>query len=74
MIKPTPEEFQQISKEELLRIIKEYLNQTRGICQKENLDKEDFESPGWALKQAHINGMIKMINKLENFIPIKELT
>lgn len=63
------EEYKEYSKADVIKIIRDYLKQTRGACQKENLDKEDFESPGWALKQAHTNGMIKMINKLENILP-----
>ena len=63
------DEYKNFSKADVIRIIREYLKQNKGICQKENLDKHDFESPGWALRQAHANGMIKMINKLENFLP-----
>lgn len=63
------DEYKEYNKADVIKIIRDYLNQTRGICQKENLDDEDFDSPSWALKQAHTNGMIKMINKLENILP-----
>lgn len=62
-------DYNTYSKETVIEIIREYLSECKGVCQKENLDDEDFNSPSWALKQAHTNGMIKMINKLNNFLP-----
>lgn len=69
MMKLKSEEYKEYSKSDVIQIIRDYLKENRGICQKNNLDDEDFDSPSWALKQAHTNGMIKMINKLENFLP-----
>ena len=69
ILKLKSEEYTTYSKDNVIEIIQEYLKECKGKCQKENLDSDDFESPGWALKQAHTNGMIKMINKLENFLP-----
>lgn len=57
------------SKSDVISILQEYLKECKGVCQKDNLDDEDFNSPSWALKQAHNNGMIKLINKITNFLP-----
>lgn len=63
------EEYKDYSKADVIKTIKEYLSECKTTCLKSNLSDEDFDSPSWALRQASNSGMIKMINKMENFLP-----
>lgn len=60
---------QELSKQEIIKLIRDYcLDQKEGYL-KDNLSDEDFMSASWSLKQAHNSGYIKMCNKLINFLP-----
>lgn len=63
------DKYKDYSKRQVINFIKEYLQQCKETIQKDNYNNEDFDSPSWALKQASNIGQLKMINKLEDFLP-----
>ena len=62
-------ESQELSKAETLKIIREYCEEQKLAMLKGNMSDEDFDSPSWALRQAHNTGFVKMCTRLLNFIP-----
>jgi len=62
-------ESKALSKEETIKIIRAYCEEQKLSCLKGNISDDDFDSPSWALKQAHNTGFVKMCTKLLNFIP-----
>ena len=60
---------QEFSSTEIVQEMRKYLEKTKELLQKDNLDDEDYMSPSWALKQAANNGAIKNCNKFLNFLP-----
>lgn len=69
MINTLKGKINDLSKDEIIKIIHQYIKDHREILQEDNLQNVDFDSPSWALKQAFNCGGIKTLNKLENFLP-----
>lgn len=49
----------------------ELLNQQKAAMERPRL--EDYDSPSWSHKQAHINGELAMLNKVTALLTIKDI-
>jgi hypothetical protein len=58
-----------ISKEEAYQIIHNYLDAEIRLAHRKQLDEVRFDSASWAEFQAFQLGMLKMLDKLKQFIP-----
>lgn len=57
------------SKEEVYRIIHNYLDSEIKLAIRKQLDEERFNSPAWSEFQAFQLGMLKSLEKLKQFLP-----
>lgn len=64
--------YKDLSKSEVINIIREIIQEEVRIRSKDNYSDEDYTSPSWALKQSANGGVIRFCNKLLNMIPNKE--
>ena len=58
-----------LTKEEIYDIIKEYINESVSLSLREMRDKDNFSLPAWSEYQAFQLGMQKAYQKLLDFIP-----
>ena len=63
------EEYKKYSKEELILIIHEYINEQLELSKRKSLDEESFSKPSWSEFQAYQLGIQKALLKIETFIP-----
>ncbi len=66
------EEYKNLSKAEVIRAIREMVNEELRLRIKDNYSDEDFNNPSWHLRQAANGGIIKFCNKLLTMIPDRE--
>lgn len=59
------------TKEEIYLIIREFINSEKDLVIRKAASEESFDSPAWSEKQAYSLGIIKMCDKVLNFIPDK---
>ena len=62
------------TKEEIILIIKQYILEQRELAQRKMIDEDSFTKPRWSEYQAYQLGIVKALNKLDEFIPTKEGT
>lgn len=62
-------EASNISKEEALMIIKNYISKEVALIHRKMIADESFDSPAWSEKQASLLGALKLADKILNFIP-----
>ena len=62
-------EASNISKEEALLIIKNYINKEIALIHRKMVADESFDSPAWSERQASLLGSLKFANKILDFIP-----
>ena len=66
------EELKKYSKEELLLIIREYINEQKDLSYRKMIADESFNKAGWSETQAHHLGIQKLATKILNFLPDQE--
>ena len=62
-------EASDISKEEALMIIKNYIGKEVDLIHRKMITEDSFDSPAWSEKQASLLGALRLANKILNFIP-----
>jgi hypothetical protein len=60
---------QELSKEEVIKGLRENITTALNACYKNNYADEDFTNPSWALRQAANGGMIKAYQRILNLLP-----
>lgn len=62
----------EFTKEEIILILREFLNEQKELTQRKMIDEDSFNKPSWPEYQAFQLGILKAINKIESFIPDQE--
>ena len=62
-------DYNNITKEELVLYIKQYLLEQKELCIRKAFDEESFTEPSWSEHQAYLLGMIKAFSKAYDFLP-----
>lgn len=60
-----------LTKEQVYEIIKDFVISEKELVIRKSCSEDSFESPAWSERQAHSLGIIKMCEKILNFIPDK---
>jgi len=63
------EQSKNLTKSQVLSLIKEYLNEQIALSQRKCLDETVFEKPSWSEYQAFQLGFQKAFTKLNSLIP-----
>jgi hypothetical protein len=58
-----------LTKKEVLILIREYIRDQIDLSRRKQLDEENFTLPAWSEHQAYQNGFQKAFQKLYNLIP-----
>ena len=62
-------DYNNITKEELILYIKQYLLEQKELCIRKAIDEEEFSKPSWSEHQAYLLGMTKAFSKAYDFLP-----
>lgn len=62
-------DYNNITKEELINYIKEYLLEQKELCSRKSMDEDNFTLPSWSEHQAYLLGMQKAFSKTFEFLP-----
>jgi len=62
-------EASNISKEEALLILKNYISKEVALIHRKMIADESFDSPAWSERQAFLLGSLKLADKILDFIP-----
>jgi hypothetical protein len=62
------------TKEEIILILKQYIIEQKELAQRKMVDEDSFNKPSWPEYQAFQLGIVKALNKLDDFIPTKDGT
>lgn len=61
--------FSTLSKVEVVADIKKYLNDQHELLVREMISKDSFDKSSWSEYQAYLLGSLKMVSKLNEYIP-----
>lgn len=62
-------DYNNITKEELVKYIKDYLLEQKELCIRKASSEDNFEVPSWSEKQAYLLGMLKAYSKALELLP-----
>jgi hypothetical protein len=63
------EKSKSLTKQEVLSLIKEYLNEQIELSRRKTLSEDNFSIPSWSEFQAYQLGIQKAFSKLNDLIP-----
>jgi len=66
------EELKKYTKEEVILVIREYINEQKDLSYRKMTDDESFNKAGWSENQAFHLGIQKLATKILNFLPDQE--
>tara|TARA_R110002126_G_scaffold91280_2_gene217398 strand:- start:246 stop:476 length:231 start_codon:yes stop_codon:yes gene_type:complete len=65
------EEWGKMSKQDVVNILRKYLEEEKATSYRKMISEESFSSPSWAEQQSFLLGDLKRIERLLNFLPDK---
>jgi len=63
------ESYKLLSKKQVIDIIKEKIKEEVELNNRERTKKDNYNSPGWPYRQADLNGELRILNKLMDYLP-----
>ena len=65
------EEWGKMSKQDVVNILRKYLEEEKATSYRKMISEESFSSPSWAEQQSFLLGDLKRIERILKFLPDK---
>ena len=70
-LRVAPEEWSSMSKQDVIGILRSYLEEEKALSYRKMISEEAFGSPSWAESQAFLLGDLRRIERVLKFLPDK---